>query len=70
MSICIQSSLGACLQGTRVQPNIEKVNQGAVNSEMVVSLPNGLEVVSIITKASVDNLGLKEGKEGYAITKA
>ena len=49
---------------------VKKVSQGAVNSEVVVSLPNGLEIVSIITKTSVENLGIKEGKEVYAIIKA
>jgi len=42
---------------------VKKVNYGAVNSEVIVELPNKLEIVSIITKASVENLGLKEGKE-------
>jgi molybdopterin-binding protein len=49
---------------------VKKLNHGAVNSEVIVALPNGLEIVSIITKASAENLGLKEGKEVYAIIKA
>jgi molybdopterin-binding protein len=49
---------------------VKKVTAGAVNSEVVVELPGGTEVVSIITKASADALGLKEGKEVYAIIKA
>lgn len=46
---------------------VKKVNHGAVNSEVIVELSNGWEIVSIITKASVENLGLKDGKEVYAI---
>ena len=49
---------------------VKKVNHGAVNSEVIVQLPNGPEIVSIITKTSAENLGLKEGKEVYAIIKA
>jgi molybdopterin-binding protein len=49
---------------------IKKVTTGAVNSEIVIELPGGTEVVSIITKASADALGLKEGKEVYAVIKA
>ena len=49
---------------------VKKVNHGAVNSEVTVQLPNGPEIVSIITKASAETLGLKEGKEVYAIIKA
>jgi molybdopterin-binding protein len=47
-----------------------KVNQGAVNLEVVVWLPNGFEIVSIISKPLAKNLGLKKGKEVYTIIKA
>jgi len=33
-------------------------------------LPNGVEITSVITKSSVKNLELKEGKEVYAVIKA
>ena len=33
-------------------------------------LPGGVEIVSIITVASVDSLGLREGQEAYAVIKA
>ena len=49
---------------------VKKLNHGAVNSEVVVGLPNELEIVSIVTKAAVENLGLKEGKEVYALINA
>ena len=49
---------------------VKTVNHGAVNSEVVLQLPNGVEIVSIVTKASAENLGLKEGKDVYAIIKA
>jgi molybdopterin-binding protein len=49
---------------------VKSITLGAVNSEIVIQLPDGLEIVSVITKASTENLGLKEGKEVYAIIKA
>jgi len=49
---------------------VKKVNHGAVNSEVILQLKDGVEIVSIITKSSAENLGLKEGKEVYAIIKA
>lgn len=49
---------------------VKKVTHGAVNSEVLVGLPNGFEIVSIITKASAENLGLKKGKNVYAVIKA
>ena len=49
---------------------VKSVKHGAVNSEVIVQLPGGLEIVSVVTKTSTENLGLKEGKDVYAIVKA
>ena len=49
---------------------VKTVKTGAVNDEIVVELPGGFEIVSIITKASAESLGLAPGKEAYAIIKA
>jgi len=49
---------------------IKAVTHGAVNSEVVVALPDGTEIVSIITKGSAQNLELTVGKEVYAMIKA
>jgi len=49
---------------------VKKVTPGAVNSEIIIELPGGVEMVSIITKSSAERLGLKTGKEVYAIVKA
>jgi molybdopterin-binding protein len=49
---------------------VKSVEHGSVNSEVVIQLPGGTEIVSIITKTAAQNLGLREGKEAYAIIKA
>jgi molybdopterin-binding protein len=49
---------------------IVKITPGAVNSEIVLELAGGAQVVSIITKESAENLGLVIGKSAYAIIKA
>ena len=49
---------------------IVKLVHGAVNSEVIIELPGGTRLVSIITNSSVETLGLTEGKEAYAIIKA
>jgi molybdate transport system regulatory protein len=49
---------------------VVKVQDGSVNSEVVLKLSGGSEVVAIITKESVHSLGLKEGDEAQAIVKA
>jgi molybdate transport system regulatory protein len=46
------------------------VTPGAVNSEVVVSLLGGTEVVASITKASVQALELKVGDKVSAVVKA
>ncbi|MEW6555155.1 MAG: molybdopterin-binding protein [Actinomycetota bacterium] len=53
-----------------IKGKVKAVTPGAVNAEVAVELPGGDEVVSIITKASADALGLSEGKDVYVIIKA
>jgi molybdopterin-binding protein len=49
---------------------VKQVQHGAVNTEVVITLPGGVEVVSIITKHSAESLQLAVGKEVYAVVKA
>jgi len=49
---------------------VKQIKLGAVNAEVIVELPGGAEIVSIITKESAENLKLKKGKAVYAIIKA
>jgi molybdopterin-binding protein len=49
---------------------VKQVILGAVNTEVIVELANGLEVVAIITKESAERLSLTKGKEVYAVIKA
>lgn len=49
---------------------VRNVEHGAVNTEVVIELPGGSEIVSIITKESAEGLGLISGKEVYAVIKA
>jgi len=49
---------------------VKQVKPGVVNSEVIVELPGGAQIISIITKESADRLGLAIGKEVYAIIKA
>ncbi|MCE7874936.1 transporter [bacterium CPR1] len=49
---------------------VRAISEGAVNSQVVIGLRDGLEVVSIITNDSVHRLGLKVGAPAYAVIKA
>ncbi|MCX7111895.1 MAG: molybdopterin-binding protein [Proteobacteria bacterium] len=49
---------------------VKEITHGAVDSEVVIELSPGVEVVSIITKKSAESLGLTVGGTAYAIVKA
>ncbi len=49
---------------------VVNLTHGAVNSEIILELPGGLRVVSIITRQSADSLEIKEGADAYAVIKA
>lgn len=49
---------------------VKAVNVGSVNDEIILEITPGIEVVSVITKASAEKLGLAVGKEAYAVVKA
>jgi molybdopterin-binding protein len=49
---------------------VVKVTQGAVNSEIILELAPGIEVVAIITRQSAETLDLVEGSQAYAVVKA
>ena len=61
----MQTSARNVLKGT-----IRNLTHGAVNTEVVIEIAPGVEVVSIITKASAERLGLVVGSAAYAIVKA
>ncbi len=52
------------------QGNVAKVEIGAVNAEVFVTLKGGATLVASVTKESVANLGLVAGKEVLALVKA
>ena len=49
---------------------VKAIHPGAVNAEVIITLPGGAEIVSVITLSSVETLGLAVGKPVYAVVKA
>jgi molybdopterin-binding protein len=49
---------------------VTRIVPGAVNSEVIVELAGGAEVVSIITRESAERLALVVGKTVFAVIKA
>jgi len=54
----------------QLKGRVKSVEHGAVNSEVVLELADGTAIVSIITRASAEGLGLEPGSEAYAVVKA
>lgn len=61
----IRLSARNCLAGT-----VKSVTDGAVNAEVVLTLPGGTEVVAMVTRDAVNELGLKAGVSATAVIKA
>jgi len=49
---------------------IKEIKKGAVNNEVVIELPGGALITSVITQDACKSLKLKKGKTVYAIVKA
>lgn len=49
---------------------VKQVKVGVVNSEVILEIAGGVQIVAIITKESAQNLKLRKGKPVYAVIKA
>jgi molybdate transport system regulatory protein len=49
---------------------VDKVTDGAVNAEVVLSIGEGAEIVAVITRQSVEALGLAPGRAAIALIKS
>jgi molybdopterin-binding protein len=49
---------------------VKNVTVGLVNAEVVIEIAPGVEVVSIITKNSVERMGIEAGSQVKAMIKA
>lgn len=50
--------------------SVKMLEMGAVNAEVVLSLPGGAEVAAIVTKEAVADLGIAPGTAATALIKA
>ncbi len=49
---------------------VTEIRKGVVSAEVILALKGGIPLSAIVTNCSVDNLGLREGMDAYAIIKA
>jgi molybdopterin-binding protein len=52
------------------QAEVKKIVKSSVNAEVTLAIAPELELVSIITRASADRLGLAKGKAVFAVIKS
>jgi molybdopterin-binding protein len=53
-----------------IKGKVKSVVTGAVNSEVILEISDGSEIVSIITNKSAQDLKLQAGTTAYAVIKA
>ncbi|MEA5619148.1 TOBE domain-containing protein [Cronbergia sp. UHCC 0137] len=49
---------------------VKKLKPGTVNTEVTLEIVHKVELTSIITRVSAEELGLTEGEEAYAVIKS
>ncbi|MFZ4455814.1 MAG: TOBE domain-containing protein [Bacteroidales bacterium] len=54
----------------QLKGTVSSLTEGVINSEVTISLSDGVEIVSVITNGAVKNLDLKVGSIAYAFIKA
>ena len=52
------------------QGTIRSINHGAIVSEVILEISPEIIVTSIVSKSSVESLGLKVGGKAYALIKS
>lgn len=54
----------------QLKGKVVSIEKGAVNSEVVIEIAQGIQITSVITNKSVDTLGIAVGGTAYAVIKA
>lgn len=54
----------------KIRGKVSKVTPGVVSAEVEVDAGNGIKVVGLITKGSLDDMNIKEGDNIIALIKA
>ena len=54
----------------QLKGTVKKITEGAVNDEVILEVAPGVELTAVITKQSVQSLGITEGGTAVAVVKA
>jgi molybdopterin-binding protein len=53
-----------------LKAKVKRIVKGSVNTEVTLEIVPGVELISIVTRTSADKLGLKKGKQVFAVIKS
>jgi molybdopterin-binding protein len=53
-----------------LRATVKRIVKGNVNTEVTLEIAPGVELVSIVTRTSAEKLGLKKGKQVFAVIKS
>ncbi len=54
----------------QLKGTVSAISEGVTNTEVIISLPGGTQIVSVVTKGAVKTLELEVGKTAYALIKS
>jgi molybdopterin-binding protein len=54
----------------QIKGTVRMIKKGPVNTEVIISISGGNEIVSTITTYSAEKMNLREGSQVYAVMKA
>ena len=54
----------------QLKGKVKSVKHGPVNTEVLITVANDVEITSVITETAANELGLKTGSIVYAVIKA
>jgi molybdopterin-binding protein len=70
-SINTATSQGVQISARNIlRAKVKRIVKGTVNAEVTLAIAPSVELVSIVTRTSADKLGLKKGKEVFAVIKS
>ena len=54
----------------QLKGTVSSITEGAINAEVILALPGGTEIVSVVTNGAIKSLDLKKGDTAYALIKS
>lgn len=53
-----------------IQGKVKSIKRGVVNGDVVIEVADGIDIMANVTLRAIDELGLAEGQQAYAVFEA